>query len=258
MSKRINLGMVFSACLLGSLMTACGASNDIGADVEDESIEGTAVQALSEDETATSLPPSKQLAREWMRWGLEQPFTTGPIADPTGDACEMGQEGPVWFLAGTYGGAVTRHCTIPAGKQLYFPLVNRWAVFPPAYFPDMQSIRDVKPEILAWFDDSLANTCSLTLRVDGQDVIAGGFEQMLDELYVLAPEPFKADVNPDDSFLTPWGIPGGEMYTIGDGHYAHLKALSPGDHVLELGGTICAGNAVAFETSVTYYLHVEE
>ncbi len=258
MSKRINLGMLLSACLLGSLMTACGASSDMGADVDEESTEGTAVQALSQDQSATSLPPSKQLAREWMRWGMEQPYTTGPISDPTGDECAMGQEGPVWFLAGTYGGAVTRHCTIPAGKQLYFPLVNTWTVFPPAWFPNMQSIHDIMPDITTWLDNSRAKTCALTLRVDGQEVIAGGFDEMVDDLYVRAPDPFKVDVNPEDSFLTKWGIPGGEMYSVGAGHYAHLKALSPGDHVLELGGDVCNGNAVSFETSATYYLHVEE
>ncbi len=257
MSKRIQFGMLLSACFLGSLVTACGAPNDMSQNIDEESIEGVAVQALAQDQSATSLPPSKQLARQWMRWGMEQPYTTGPIADMTGDACAMGQEGPVWFLAGTYGGAVTRHCTIPAGKKLYFPLVNRWAVFPPSYYPNMQSIHDITPEVVAWFDNALINTCSLTLRVDGQDVLAGGFDQMFDDLYVRAAEPFKVDVNPIDSFLTPWGIPGGEMYSVGDGHYAHLNALPPGDHVLELGGTICDGNAVVFDTSATYYLHIE-
>ncbi len=48
------------------------------------------------------------------------------------------------------------------------------------------------------------------------------------------------------------------LLSRGDGHYAHLKALSPGDHVLELGGVICDGQAVSFETAATYYLHVEE
>jgi hypothetical protein len=30
----------------------------------------------------------------------------------------------VWYLASTAGGAVTRSCTIPAGKTILFPIVN--------------------------------------------------------------------------------------------------------------------------------------
>lgn len=258
MSNRLQFQNLVSAILIGSLMTACGASNDAAIDLGEEATEGVAVEALSQDETAKSLPPSKELARDWMRWALEQPYTTGPVADMTGAQCAMGQEGPVWFLAGTYGGPVTRHCTIPAGKQLYFPLINRWSVFPPEYFPNMQSIHAIKSDIAAWFDDGLAHTCTLTLRVDGEEVIAGGFDQMLDDLYVRVPDPFQAYVNPEDSFLTQWGIPGGEMYTVGDGHYARLKPLSPGDHVLELGGSTCDGDTLWFETAATYYLHIEE
>ena len=35
-----------------------------------------------------------------------------------------GQPGGVWFLAGSFGGRVTRTCTVPAGTPLVFPLVN--------------------------------------------------------------------------------------------------------------------------------------
>jgi hypothetical protein len=39
--------------------------------------------------------------------------------------CSIGQSGPVWFLAGTTGGApVVRGCTVPKGKELFFSLLN--------------------------------------------------------------------------------------------------------------------------------------
>src|SRR5574341_1319356 len=41
----------------------------------------------------------------WWQWGLGQPAATNPIDDPTGAFCDVGQSGPVWFLAGTFGGA---------------------------------------------------------------------------------------------------------------------------------------------------------
>src|SRR5690606_37143410 len=39
----------------------------------------------------------------WMRWALAQPYADGAVADPTGDKCGMGQDGSVWYLAGTFG-----------------------------------------------------------------------------------------------------------------------------------------------------------
>ena len=37
----------------------------------------------------------------------------------------MDQSGPVWFLAGTFGGSAERTIEVPAGKALLLPLLNR-------------------------------------------------------------------------------------------------------------------------------------
>jgi len=61
----------------------------------------------------------------WLQWVFSIPAATNPAADTTGANCGEGQAGPVWFLAGTFiNTAVTRACTVPAGKALFFPLVN--------------------------------------------------------------------------------------------------------------------------------------
>lgn len=37
----------------------------------------------------------------------------------------MAQSGEVWFLAGTYEShRITRHCTVPYGKYIFFPVIN--------------------------------------------------------------------------------------------------------------------------------------
>jgi hypothetical protein len=46
------------------------------------------------------------------------------VSDPDGHLCAQGQSAGIWFLAGTYGGSVTRSCTVPAATQVAFPLVN--------------------------------------------------------------------------------------------------------------------------------------
>lgn len=88
---------------------------------------------------AALIAPAKPLAgtsqeewsKRWWRWALSFEDDEGPVADPDGSQCGAGQSGPVWFLAGTYGTARTiRSCHVPAGKTLFFPLVNVITVQP--------------------------------------------------------------------------------------------------------------------------------
>ena len=77
-----------------------------------------------------------ELAAQWWQWVLTAPTppadggaSANPLMDMTGDACAVGQRGPIWFLAGTSADLglppkVTRNCTVPAGKILFFPVVN--------------------------------------------------------------------------------------------------------------------------------------
>src|SRR6266568_1687794 len=77
---------------------------------------GTGVSAHSTNENPGVFPPdahihgltySKWSAR-WWQWALSLQSL---------DNCTVHQSGKVWFLAGTTGGpAVTRQCSIPAGK----------------------------------------------------------------------------------------------------------------------------------------------
>src|SRR4051812_7253552 len=73
------------------------------------------------------------LAVAWWQYVLRQPTATNPLLDQTGANCASDQSGAVFFLAGTGGsGTATRTaCAIPAGKQLFFPLVNAFDVHTP-------------------------------------------------------------------------------------------------------------------------------
>ena len=98
-------------------------------------------------------------------------------------------------------------------------------MFPPEFYPDQASIEADLPAIQEFYDDSLAHTCTLTLRIDGHDVWAGGFEEMIDDLYVEVMNPFDVELNEEDNFLTPYGIAGGEMPVSTSGHFARIKVL---------------------------------
>ncbi|MFF0296090.1 hypothetical protein ACFYST_20355 [Kitasatospora sp. NPDC004614] len=65
-----------------------------------------------------------KLAARWWKWALSAPEESSPVADRTGEFAGWQQPSDVWFLAGTYGGRVVRRCQIPAGKPLFFPVLN--------------------------------------------------------------------------------------------------------------------------------------
>ncbi len=51
-------------------------------------------------------------------------YDINPLVDQTGENCDVYQQGDVWNLAGTLGGNAERDCTIPAGKQILYPIIN--------------------------------------------------------------------------------------------------------------------------------------
>ncbi len=61
---------------------------------------------------------------KWWQWVFSVPAPINPNLDPTGENCGQGQAGPVWFIAGNFGGAFTRTCKVPPGKALFFPILN--------------------------------------------------------------------------------------------------------------------------------------
>ncbi|MGW4380642.1 hypothetical protein [Kitasatospora sp. NPDC004531] len=65
-----------------------------------------------------------ELAARWWKWALSAPQERSPVADTTGEFADWQQPEDVRFLAGTYGGRVVRRCRIPAGRPLFFPVIN--------------------------------------------------------------------------------------------------------------------------------------
>lgn len=197
-----------------------------------------------------------ELSKQWVRWALALPHSTGPITDQTGEACGLDQHGKVWFLAGTDGGAVERDCTIPANKALFFPLINGFIVPSPESVDEPHELAGFLDWAPGYFAYYRARTCELTLRIDGEDILPD--TASLDaELYVAILEPFDLELD-DDNWASQWGKPGGHYpVALVDGHWALLEPLPPGEHTIEFGGTVCDGDTVEFETFTVYNLQVE-
>lgn len=182
----------------------------------------------------------------WWQWAFAIPAAQNPILDETGADCARGQSGHVWFLAGTFGGAVERTCDVPAGTHLFFPVANVvWVQFftdPPFSIPELR-------ELLTF----LSGDATLTAEIDG--------------VPVRSPTSYRVQ----SSVFTP-SMPDDNIYGVGeeqcgrgadgnfechpsldDGYYLMLHPLPPGEHTIRFTGSL---PNIGFDTDVTYRLHV--
>jgi hypothetical protein len=188
---------------------------------------------------------------EWSAawWQHVLTFTNdkSPIMDPNGDACNSGQGGPVFFLAGAGSGSATRTCIVPAGKALFVPIINfECSTLEPGDFhaDDGQQAR----KCATWWGEGVSIQ-SLKFTIDGRSVIG------LHNFRVVSPF-FEFIIPTTENFL------GVEGYTSGlsasDGYWVMVKPLSPGIHVIHFEGKVDSGPGAGGSQNVTYQLIVTQ
>jgi hypothetical protein len=212
--KKANL---LSACLLASLFAVPQAS------------------ALVIDD-GTPLPPTPphtivggktiaQWGEQWWKWILETPTTTAgglpnPQFDTTGASAHLGDVGgPVFFVAGNFGGSSERSFSAPQGQYFLIPLVNT------VWLPDPG---DTLQDGIAANASYINTVSSLTAVVDGV-AIPDLFSHR--EATTLASGGFSVAV-PDNGLLAA----GTYSPSTQDGYWL-LLTLSPGQHTIIFGGT---------------------
>jgi len=195
-----------------------------------------------------TLPPDQQRAfgrsyaewsAAWWQWALSLPADAHPLLDTAG--CDGGQSGPVWFLGGSFATtSVERDCTVPAGKPIFFPVLNTECSTvegPPFFGSNEAELRDCAAAIMNTAVDLFAT-------IDGVAV------SNLDRYRVQSPlYEFSA---PDG------GLFGGPVtgQSVSDGVWLMLMPLSPGSHTIHFGGTQTFGD-VTLTLDVTYHLTVQ-
>ena len=200
----------------------------------------------------------------WWTWALGIPKDQNPLFDTTGEFCHVGQEGPVWFLAGTFGGDATRTCTVPAGKALFFPILNNvyWAP------EDLDFIKDELAPLLGWDLTGLTDDEILRLGVNWATDHATALSATIDGVPIVDPWQYRADSSPFTLVLSDviedWGYPPGPRSpSVADGYWIMLRPLPPGQHTINF--TSAATYSVAngdpwdseFSVDVTYYITVK-
>jgi hypothetical protein len=207
----------------------------------------------------TTVKTYADLGTEWWQWAVQAPAADNPLLDKTGEKCRVGQEGPVWFLAGLWGeGSVVRECVdVPGGKALFFPILNYvWLGFTndPADLRTLDAIR----ELLSACDDNTIRDVSAT--IDGVPVArtvryqttaeeAPAFQAQLptDNIFGATGSP----PDPDDPDA-PMYIPGLILSpSVQKGIYLYVKPLPAGQHTIQWKGTWNCGTQ-----DITYHLTV--
>lgn len=160
--------------------------------------------------------PLDEYANTWWQWAYTMPNEVSPVRDTTGKYCHVGQQGEVWFLAGGYGTSkIKRKCEIPAGKHIFFPVINM------VYWPRHEgsiSCESVKRSA------ALNNDELISIEVE------------LDSIKAL--DPSKTRVASKDCFnllgLVPKEYNPPNVYPAAtDGYWVMLKPLSKGTHTLK-------------------------
>jgi hypothetical protein len=188
-------------------------------------------------------------AAEWWQWALGIPAVSNPLTDITGEFCDQRQVDKVWFLAGTSlsDAAVVRYCHIPAGRSLFFPLINnRW---------------------LAFLNDSPEERTEEFIRAKARCAIPAQIEAWIDGRKVHQPTRFFTGRARLRSPIFSLQLPPGNVFGVDEtivpelvlspsaeeGYYLFVYPLPPGKHVIQWTATGCtSGNS----QNITYHLSV--
>jgi hypothetical protein len=211
----------------------------------------------------------------WWQYVLSKSTTdpNNPLLDQTGQGCAIDQprSSPVFFLVGTFGStnqvtATRNDCTVPAGKYLFFPLVNLGDI----HFPRQDDL-DTPAKLWADIEAAFGPVIELHASVDGVPVnlspttpyrtCAGGPTPPCTGPAYSVTMPgnnlFDPVITQPPKVRSVKSLRAG-VYSpaVADGYYILLAPLPPGPHTIKFGGTaIIVGTP--FSQDITYNLFVK-
>jgi hypothetical protein len=181
---------------------------------------------------------------KWWQWVHNVPPDQNVNFDSTGEFCNVGQEGPVWFLGPSFGGKYERNCTIPVGKAILFP-VNTGEC-------DYGSSPDAKtPEDL--YDCASEGNKGGIMRASLDGVPLNNLEA-----YRVESPLFNITIPADNVF----GSPAGTSGAVADGFWVFLEPLPPGPHEVSFAVNVLDDPTTpatdeSYSTDIVYNLTVK-
>jgi hypothetical protein len=185
-----------------------------------------------------------QWSARYLQWELSIPYSSNPNFVDTA-SFDVGQSGPVWFLAADNFRGSTRSCTIPAGKAILTPLYGYLNDYPcpdPNFQPAPgQSLKDFLTQGAKDFIDQTLT--GIELEVDGVPL-----KNLFS--YRATSDLFDITFDPSLTFLDPCAT-GSPQPAVSDGYWLMLAPLSVGTHTIHFHET-----GTWFDTEATYTLTV--
>ena len=187
-------------------------------------------------------------AAEWWQWALGIPAAVNPLTDTGGQNCARRQVDNVWFLAGSLSAdPVVRACLIPAGKSLFFPLINN---FYGAFLSD-------EPETRTEEFVREAASCTEPAQISVS----------IDDFKVRNPTRFFTGPSGSQSPIFNVQLPPGNLPGLDEtqapelllspsaeqGYYLFVRPLAPGNHTIRW---ISSGCLPELSQDITYHLTV--
>jgi hypothetical protein len=178
----------------------------------------------------------------WWLWALAIPAATNPLLHDD-SPCDIGQQGPVWFLGGVLFNSpvpAERSCAIPNGRRVLFPIANSFWINSALDDP-----RDTEEDYRQFANDFLPPSIGgeLEATLDGHPIV---FYPATPITRAQSPV-FTARFPQDNIFgLDPQLLTGYPI--VSDGFWVMLPPLVPGPHILHFR----AGTS----QDVTYHLTV--
>jgi hypothetical protein len=196
-------------------------------------------------------------AQAWWQWVLGIPAPNNPLTDTTGADGGVNNNGPVFFLAGNFGGASARTIEVPVGKPVFFPVLNSFFVpinLDGTYNPSpCTSPLTLTCAIQA---ASFTQAENMAVQIDGISLDNAKIEQ-----FRQTSTSYFSVALPEDNVL---GVTGpneccANLWTQ-DGFYITLDDLSVGTYVLQFQGEgqSLAGGPISLDVTDTLNVVVPE
>jgi hypothetical protein len=183
----------------------------------------------------------------WWQWAFSLPVADNPFFDEGGDCTNgaQGQSGPVWFLTGVINtsGSAVRNCTVPAGRMLFFPILN-------VECATLENNGSTEADLRTCTESYMSVATSLAAELDGKPIQRLQRFRAASPLFTYGPLPADNVVQ----FIGFDAPEGATSLSAADGFYLMLAPLSVGHHTLRFTGTFEI--SPPFTLNITYHLTV--